>query len=54
VLDEHGSNTDVTLEMNYQVPVPVLGKIKERAAHANGATQSACVTPQSVSTSYVS
>ena len=33
VLDEHGSNTDVTLEMNYKVPVPVLGKINERAAH---------------------
>jgi len=32
-LNEHGANTDVTLEMDYEVPVPVLGKLNERAAH---------------------
>jgi len=33
LLNEHGTNTDVTLEMDYEVPVPVLGKINERAVH---------------------
>lgn len=32
LLDEHGNNTEVTFEMDYKVPAPVLGKIKEKVA----------------------